>query len=64
MLTNWLHGSKSSLNTRVQISVGHWTLAYKNLLMSDQGLTVVGLNAQTFLNRISFNVEKASKSQP
>ena len=45
MGTNELHGSKSSLNGGLQITVGNGTLANQNLLMSDQSLTVVGLNA-------------------
>ena len=48
-LTNWnAAGSKSSLNTGLQITVGHWTLANQNFLISDQSLTVVGRNSQTF----------------
>ena len=49
MVMNGLHRSKSSLNTGLQITVGHRTLEDKNLLMSDQSLTVVGHDQTFFL---------------
>ena len=65
MVTNGLHRSKSSLNTGLQITVGHRTLDDQNLLMSDQSLTVVGHDAHTFfLIACYFYEKKANKSLP